>query len=50
MLAMAMRKTRLLTIAVLAAMASLTACGGGGASNTISFNSASCGGSWSRCG
>lgn len=46
MLAMAMRKTRLLTIAVLAAMASLTACGGGGASNTISFNSASCGGSW----
>jgi iron uptake system component EfeO len=46
MLAMAMRKTRLLTIAVLAAMASLTACGGGGASNTISFNSASCGGGW----
>jgi len=46
MLAVAMRKTRPLTIAVLAAMASLTACGGGGASNTISFNSASCGGSW----
>jgi iron uptake system component EfeO len=46
MLAMAMRKTRLLTIAVLSAMASLTACGGGGASNTISFNSASCGGTW----
>ena len=46
MLAMAMRKTSLLTIAVLAAMASLTACGGGSASNTISFNSASCGGSW----
>src|ERR1700734_1795998 len=46
MLAMAMRKTPLLTIAVLAAMALLTACGGGGASNTISFNSASCGGSW----
>ncbi|HTZ30740.1 MAG TPA: EfeM/EfeO family lipoprotein [Streptosporangiaceae bacterium] len=41
-----MRKTPLLTIAVLAAMASLTACGGGGASNTISFNSASCGGTW----
>src|ERR1700733_2353739 len=46
MLAMAMRKTRPLTIAVLAAMASLTACGGGGGSNTISFNSASCGGTW----
>jgi iron uptake system component EfeO len=42
----AMRKIRLLTIAVLAAMASLTACGGGGASGTISFNSASCGGTW----
>ncbi len=42
----AMRKTRLLTIAVLAATASLTACGGGGASDTISFNSASCGGTW----
>jgi iron uptake system component EfeO len=47
MLAVAMRKTPLLTVAVLAAMASLTACGGGGASNTISFNSASCGGTWS---
>ncbi len=46
MLAVAMRKTPLLTIAVLAAMASLTACGGGGESNTISFNSASCGGMW----
>jgi iron uptake system component EfeO len=46
MLAVAMRKTRPLTIAVLAAMASLTACGGGGASRTISFNSASCGGTW----
>jgi iron uptake system component EfeO len=46
MLAVAMRKTPLLTIAVLAAMASLTACGGGGAPNTISFNSASCGGTW----
>jgi iron uptake system component EfeO len=42
----AMRKIRPLTIAVLAAMASLTACGGGGASGTISFNSASCGGTW----
>jgi iron uptake system EfeUOB component EfeO/EfeM len=41
-----MRKIRPLTIAVLAAMASLTACGGGGASGTISFNSASCGGTW----
>jgi iron uptake system component EfeO len=46
MLAVAMRKTPLLTIAVLAAMASLTACGSGGAPNTISFNSASCGGTW----
>jgi iron uptake system component EfeO len=46
MLAVAMRKTRPLTIAVLAAMASLTACGGGGSSGTISFNSASCGGTW----
>jgi iron uptake system component EfeO len=46
MLAVAMRKTPLLTIAVLTAMASLTACGGGGAPNTISFNSASCGGTW----
>jgi len=46
MLAVAMRKTPLLTVAVLAAMASLTACGGGGAPNTISFNSASCGGTW----
>ena len=45
MLTMAMRKTRLLTITVLAATASLTACGGG-ASGTISFNSASCGGTW----
>jgi iron uptake system component EfeO len=45
MLAMAMRKTRVLTIAVVAVTASLTACGGG-ASGTISFNSASCGGSW----
>jgi iron uptake system component EfeO len=47
MLAVAMRKTRLLTIAVLAAAVPLTACGGGGASDTISFNSASCGGTWS---
>jgi iron uptake system component EfeO len=46
MLAVAMRKTPLLTIAVLAAMASLTACGSGGAPGTISFNSASCGGAW----
>jgi iron uptake system component EfeO len=46
MLAMAMRKTRSLTVAVLAALASLTACGGGGGSGTISFNSASCGGTW----
>jgi iron uptake system component EfeO len=40
-----MRKTRLLVVAVLAATASLTACGGG-APDTISFNSASCGGTW----
>src|ERR1700733_10526901 len=47
MLSMAMRDTCLLTIAVLAATASLTACGSsGGVSKTISFNSASCGGSW----
>jgi len=45
MLAMVMRKTRVLTIAIVAVTASLTACGGG-ASGTISFNSASCGGSW----
>ena len=45
MLTMAMRKTRVLTIAVVAAAASLTACGGG-TSGTISFNSASCGGTW----
>jgi iron uptake system component EfeO len=46
MLSVAMRKVSLLTIALLAATASLTACGGGGVSNTISFNSASCGGTW----
>jgi iron uptake system component EfeO len=46
MLAVAMRKTCLLTIAVLAATASLTACGSGGGSDAISFNSASCGGIW----
>jgi len=46
MLTMAMRKTRLLTIAVLAVAGSLTACGSGGASDTISFNSSSCGGTW----
>jgi iron uptake system component EfeO len=40
-----MRKTRLLVIAVLAATASLSACGGG-APDAISFNSASCGGTW----
>jgi iron uptake system component EfeO len=44
MLAMAMRKTRVLGLAV-AAAASLTACGGG-TSGPISVNSASCGGSW----
>jgi len=39
--------TRPLTIAVLAATASLTACGSGGTPEALSFNSASCGGSWS---
>jgi iron uptake system EfeUOB component EfeO/EfeM len=46
MLAKAMRNIRLLTIAVLAATASLTACGSSGGSDAISFNSASCGGTW----
>ena len=47
MLSMAMRNTCLLTIAVLAATASLTACGSStGGAETISFNSASCGGNW----
>jgi iron uptake system component EfeO len=45
MLAMAMRRTRVLTIALVAATASLAACGGS-ASGTISVNSASCGGTW----
>ena len=45
MLAMAMRRTRVLTIALVAATASLAACGGS-ASGTISLNSASCGGTW----
>ena len=46
MLSMAMRNTCVLTIALLAATASLTACGSGGRSDTISFNSANCGGAW----
>jgi iron uptake system EfeUOB component EfeO/EfeM len=49
MLAMAMGKTCLRTLVVLAATASLTACGSGSGSSgpdAISFNSASCGGSW----
>jgi iron uptake system component EfeO len=46
MLTVAMRKTRLLTIALLAAATSLTACGGGGGAGAITFNSASCGGTW----
>jgi iron uptake system component EfeO len=45
MLAMAMRRRRVLTIALVAATASLAACGGS-ASGTISVNSASCGGPW----
>jgi iron uptake system component EfeO len=49
MLTMTMRKTCLLTFALLAATASLSACGGGhapDASHAISFNDASCGGTW----
>jgi iron uptake system component EfeO len=46
MLTMAMRKTSLLTIALLAATASLSACGSADASHAISFNSATCGGTW----
>jgi iron uptake system component EfeO len=47
MLSVAMRKVTLGAIALLAASSSLTACGGGGGvSNAISFNSASCGGAW----
>jgi iron uptake system component EfeO len=46
MLSVAMRKVSLLTIALLAAATSLTACGGGGVSNTILLNNASCGGTW----
>jgi iron uptake system component EfeO len=46
MLSVAMRKVSLLTIALLAATASLTACGGSAVSNTISLNNASCGGTW----
>jgi iron uptake system component EfeO len=41
-----MRTTCLLTTAVIAATAALTACGGG-TPNVIAFNSASCGGAWS---
>jgi iron uptake system component EfeO len=46
MLSVAMRKTRLRIIALLAAAASLTACGSSGGSATIAFNSANCGGTW----
>jgi iron uptake system component EfeO len=46
MLSVAMRKVSLLSIALLAATASLTACGGAAVSNTISLNNASCGGTW----
>ena len=41
-----MRRTCLLTIALLAATVSLSACGGGRASAAISFNNAHCGGTW----
>jgi len=52
MLTNVMRTTHLLTIAAVAAVASLTACGGSGSSTgapagSISMNSASCGGTWS---
>jgi iron uptake system component EfeO len=46
MLSVAMRKVSLLTIALLAATMSLTACGSRAVSNTISLNNASCGGTW----
>ncbi len=46
MLTVAMRKTCLPIIALLAATASLTACGSGSASAAIMFNSATCGGTW----
>jgi iron uptake system EfeUOB component EfeO/EfeM len=46
MLSLAMRNTRLRIIALLAATASLTACGSSGGPATISFNSATCGGTW----
>jgi iron uptake system component EfeO len=46
MLSVAMRKVSLLTIALLAATMSLTACGSSAVSNTISLNNASCGGTW----
>jgi iron uptake system component EfeO len=45
MLFVAMRRTCVLTITLLAA-ASLTACGSTAASNVISVNNASCGGTW----
>jgi iron uptake system component EfeO len=41
-----MRKTCLPIIALLAATASVTACGSGGTSDAIMFNSATCGGTW----
>ena len=46
MLTTAMRRTPLLTVALLAAAASLAACGNGGATHAILFNSANCGGAW----
>jgi hypothetical protein len=46
MLASVMRRTPLLTVTLLAVASALTACGSGGASDAISFNSASCGGAW----
>jgi iron uptake system component EfeO len=46
MLSVAMRRVSLITIALLAATASLTACGSTAVSNAISLNNASCGGTW----
>jgi iron uptake system component EfeO len=46
MLSMAMRKVNLLIIALLAAATSVTACGSTHVSDAISFNNASCGGTW----
>jgi iron uptake system component EfeO len=46
MLASVMRRTPLLTVALLAVASALSACGSAGTPDAISFNSASCGGAW----